>query len=145
MGDGSTTPSRSGNGAESPDPVIGPWPTEFPLTSDGHVTEGLVVRSLSGEIEGRTTGSHRPCVTKSCPGWFITVVWESGQIMHICSEGWRYDPASNSVRVVAGGEISARYVSPKPLGVPPLPRDEWPTRAELAHRKGWRTSHGADS
>jgi hypothetical protein len=41
-------------------------------------------------------------------------------------------------RITGGGEISARVISPPPLGVDPLPKEEWPTRAALAKRKGWR-------
>ncbi len=119
------------------DGLPGPWPDDFPVRLDGTVAEGLTVRSQTGEIEGRATGARRPCISKGCPGWFITVSWETGQIMHICSEGWRYDPASGEVRVTGGGEISARFVSPKPLGTPPRPRDDWPDPAKLTG-KGWR-------
>jgi hypothetical protein len=122
----------------------GPWLQAFPLVPSGEVAEGLVVWSLLGLVEGRTTGSRRPCSSHGCPGWFIGVNWETGQpTMHICSEGWTYDAASRSVRITGGGEISARFVSPKPLGVPPLPRWEWPPRATLAHRKGWRVAAAA--
>ena len=109
----------------------GPWPKEFPVGPDERVELGLVVRSLSGKIEGRTTGGRRPCISLGCPGWFIGVKWETGQQMHICSEGWSYDPASASVRVTGGGEVSARFVSPAPLGTPPSPKSEWPRRADL--------------
>ena len=115
----------------------GPWPEGFPVHTDGKIAEGLVVLSISGEIEGRTTGARRPCISHGWPGWFITVSWETGQLMHICSEGWRYDPAKNEVRVVAGGELSARVVSPRPLGTPPRPNDEWPSPSALTG-KGWR-------
>jgi hypothetical protein len=104
----------------------------------GRIEEGLTVRSLSGAIEGRTTGARRPCLSNSCAGWFITVRWETGQLMHICSEGWRYDPTTRIVQVTGGGEISARYVSPKPLGQPPLPRHQWPAKQALAKGLGWR-------
>ncbi len=120
------------------DGAPGPWPAAFPVTDDGGVAEGVLVRSQSGEIEGRTTGSRRPCVSHGCPGWFIGVRWETGQLMSICSEGWAYDPATGEVRVTGGGEISARFVSPKPLGVAPLPRAEWPDRSTLSRWKGWR-------
>ena len=118
----------------------GSWPAEFPVDKAGNVEEGLVVRSLSGEIEGRTTGARLRCSSFSCPGWFIGVTWETGQPMRICSQGWRYDPASRTIRVTGGGEISARVVSPAPLGTPPAPRSEWPDRGTLARRKGWRVS-----
>jgi hypothetical protein len=118
--------------------IVGPWPNEFPTRADNRVAEGLVVTSKSGRLEGRTTGSRRPCSSTGCPGWFIGVLWETGQQTYICSEGWRYDPASNSVRVVDGGEISARWVSPPPEGVQPMPQSEWPDRAALARRRGWR-------
>lgn len=116
----------------------GRWPAEFPLRDDGTVEVGLIVQSLSGEIEGRTTGGRSRCRSTGCPGWFIYVSWETGQSMQICSEGWTYDPASRGVRVTGGGEISARFVSPPPLGVPPASRSDWPTRESLATRKGWR-------
>jgi hypothetical protein len=58
--------------------------------------------------------------------------------MHICSEGWQFDSALNEVRVIGGGEISARVISPKPEGTPPLPEGEWPTRDQLKGGKGWR-------
>ena len=118
----------------------GPWPASVPIEPSGAVAEGLVVRSRSGAIEGRTTGRCRPCSSHACPGWFIGVLWETGQQMYLCSEGWRYDAATRMITVVAGGEISARFVSPPPLGTPPLPRDHWPDRSALAHRKGWRVS-----
>lgn len=114
------------------------WPKHFPFINE-KVQEGIVVKSLSADIEGRTTGSRRPCTSTDCPGWFITVRWETGQLMHICSEGWQFDPSVNEVRVTGGGEISARFVSPKPLGTPPLPKGEWPARDQLKRRAGWRT------
>ena len=113
------------------------WPAGFPLKPDGSVTEGIRVESKTQGIEGRTTGSRRRCISVGCPGWFIGVRWETGQMMFICSEGWRYDPASATVKVVKGGEISARFVSPAPGGTPPLPRDQWPPRSAL-RGKGWR-------
>ena len=113
------------------------WPSDFPVTAEGGVREGLVVWSLSGDIEGRTTGSRLPCRSHQCNGWFIGVRWETGQLLYICSKGWRYDARTHAVRVVAGGEISARFVSPPPLGEPPLPRQEWPPRTTLTG-KGWR-------
>jgi len=119
----------------------GPWPEQFPLTETGGIEEGLVVRSLSGQIEGRTTGSRRPCLSTNCPGWFIGVRWETGQLMYPCSEGWRFEPESREIVITGGGEISARVVSPKPLGVPPLPRSEWPHYSELVRFKGWRSEN----
>ena len=116
----------------------GPWPPQFPAAPSGGVAEGLVVRSRSGAIEGRTTGSRRPCSSIGCPGWFIGVRWETGQLMYLCSEGWTLDASSGAVRVTGGGEISARVVSPAPLGVAPLPSAEWPDRAALCRGKGWR-------
>lgn len=116
---------------------IDAWPSDFPVTSDGRIAEGFVVLSKSGTIEGRTTGSRRPCISIGCPGWFIGVRWETGQFMSICSEGWAYDPDIQTIRVTGGGEVSARFVSPKPLGVDPLPRDQWPYRSAL-RGKGWR-------
>ena len=114
------------------------WPYLFVDKTEKTVAEGLPVFSLDGTIEGRTTGSRRRCSAKSCPGWFIGVLWETGQQMYICSEGWHYDPKKRRIDVVGGGTISARFVSPKPLGVPPLPEAEWPDRDSLLRRKGWR-------
>jgi hypothetical protein len=59
-------------------------------------------------------------------------------MMFPCSKGWTYDPVARAVRITGGGEISARIVSPKPLGVAPLARDQWPLRASLARFMGWR-------
>ena len=60
------------------------------------------------------------------------------QALKPCSQGWEYDPATKTIRITAGGEISGRFVSPPPLGVEPLPKEEWPARAALSKRKGWR-------
>jgi hypothetical protein len=113
------------------------WPSAFPVTIEGGVEEGLVVLSRTEGIEGRTTGSRRRCSSANCPGWFIGVKWETGQMMYLCSQGWTYDPTTTTVRITGGGEISARVVSPKPLGPPPLPRHQWPPRSALTG-KGWR-------
>ena len=118
----------------------GEWPASFPVSADGKVCEGLVVRSISGRIEGRTTGARLRCSSTGCPGWFIGVSWETGQRLRPCSQGWHYDSASRTVRVTGGGEISARVVSPAPLGVDPLPRQAWPARASLLRGKGWRVT-----
>jgi hypothetical protein len=120
--------------------TAGSWPKDMPVTPEGRVEEGLVVWSQSGNIEGRTTGSRTRCSSTECEGWFIGVSWETGQRFQPCSEGWHYDPANKSVRITGGGEISARVISPRPLGTPPLPREEWPTRESLAKGKGWRVS-----
>jgi hypothetical protein len=117
---------------------LGSWPEEMPVSAEGRVEEGLVVWSRSGTIEGRTTGSRRRCSSTGCPGWFIGVSWETGQRFFPCSQGWRYDPADKSVRITGGGEISARVISPPPLGTPPLPREQWPSRELLANGTGWR-------
>lgn len=114
------------------------WPSRLFVSDDSSIDEGIHVRSLNRELEGRTTGSRRPCAAHGCPGWFVGVLWESGQQMYICSEGWHYNPTTREIEVIGGGEISARYISPKPLGTPPLPRAEWPSREELLKRKGWR-------
>lgn len=109
----------------------GPWPLEFTLTPDGRVAQGLVVWSLSGEIEGRTTGGRTPCIS-DCDGWFIGVKWETGQQMHICSKVWVYDPDTRSIRVVDGGELSARFTDEHV----PTPRSQWPDRSALG--PAWR-------
>ena len=56
------------------------------------------------------------------------------------ADAWEYDPATKETRITGGGEISGRVISPAPLGVDPLPREQWPTRASLTKRKGWRIS-----
>ena len=116
----------------------GRWPDDFPLEADGKIAEGIVVTSKSGEIEGRTTGARLRCTSIGCPGWFIAVTWESGQALRPCSEGWRYDADTNTIRITGGGEISSRFIAPAPLGIDPLPKEEWPERAALSKRKGWR-------
>ena len=113
------------------------WPADFPVAADGSVEEGLVILSRAEGIEGRTTGSRRRCSSAECPGWFIGVKWETGQMMYPCSEGWTYDRATRTVQVTGGGEISAWVVSPRPMGTPPLSRDQWPPRSALTG-KGWR-------
>jgi hypothetical protein len=110
----------------------------MPLLGHRKVEEGVRVLSKSGEIEGRTTGSCRPCQSNGCPGWFIGVRWETGQLMHICSQGWKWHPEENVVRVIDGGEISARFVAPAPLGTPPLPKEKWKDRDWLMKTAGWR-------
>ncbi|MSO87105.1 MAG: hypothetical protein EXQ71_06245 [Acidimicrobiia bacterium] len=121
----------------------GRWPDDFPLDADGKIAEGIVVTSKSGDIEGRTTGARLRCNSIGCPGWFIAVTWESGQALRPCSEGWHYDAATNTIRITGGGEISGRFIAPAPLGVAPLPREDWPERGSLSKRKGWRISHAA--
>ena len=123
--------------ADTPVVDIEGWPSDFPLNRDGSVAEGLPVFSRSGAIEGRTTGSRRRCISKNCPGWFIGVKWETGQMMYPCSKGWTWDREQRVVQITGGGEISARVVAPKPLGTPPLPRDQWPPRSSLKGL-GWR-------
>jgi hypothetical protein len=119
----------------------GTWPSDFARTSSGRVEEGLCVLSLSGTISGRTTGSRRRCTSIGCPGWFVGVRWETGQLLFPCSEGWRYDAATQTVQITAGGEISARVLSPEPWGIDPRPRDQWPSRAALTRFRGWRVGH----
>ena len=121
----------------------GRWPEDFPLLPDGKVAEGIVVLSKSGEIEGRTTGARIRCTSIGCPGWFIAVTWETGQALRPCSEGFRYDPATNTIRITGGGEVSGRFIAPAPLGVDPLPKEEWPERSALSKRKGWRINAAA--
>jgi hypothetical protein len=113
------------------------WPQHFDVGSNGRVPIGLVVKSLSGRIAGRTTGGRRECPSLKCDGWLIGVHWQTGQQLHICSEGWHFDSTSREIRVVGGGEISARFVSPKPSGTPPRDRREWPTRTELLKTRAW--------
>lgn len=110
------------------------WPKEFVVIHDGAVREGLRIVSLNGIVEGRTTGSMRKCAADSCPGWFVGIIWESGQLMYLCSEGWHYNPELDQLEIVGGGEISARFINPRDL----RPRSEWDNREVLLQRKGWR-------
>ena len=113
------------------------WPTALAVLDGARIAEGLTVRSLTGWIEGRTTGGRYPCPSNSCDGWLVGVVWEDGQERRICTMGWHYDPDREELRIVGGGEVSARFVTPEPLGPPPRPRDEWPLRDDLSTRAGW--------
>ncbi len=118
------------------------WPRHFPTNPDGSIQSGLVVKSLDGRIEGRTTGGRRACPSHHCNGWLVGVHWQTGQRLHICTEGWHYDPDNRQIRVIGGGVISARFVSPKPYGTPPLPRSQWPKRSELLKSRAWAASGG---
>jgi Zn ribbon nucleic-acid-binding protein len=131
-------PNRSRAQAHKASP--GRWPDDFPVDAEGKVEEGLVAWSKSGEIEGRTTGARLRCTSIDCPGWFVAITWETGQALRPCSQGFTYDAATKSLRITGGGEVSGRFVGPTPLGVDPLPRDAWPTRATLVKRKGWRVT-----
>jgi len=116
------------------------WPQYLAVNADGRIRAGIVVKSIDGKIEGRTTGGRRKCPSNQCNGWLVGVHWQTGQQLHICTEGWHYDPTADEVRVIGGGAISARFVSPKPFGVEPLPRREWPSRAALMRTKAWSIS-----
>ena len=76
-----------------------------------------------GKLDGRGR-RYEPLLQK------FTYDWSAG--------GWAYDPDTRTVRVTDGGEISARFVSPKPLGTPPLPREQWTPPDVLARWAGWR-------
>ena len=78
-------PDRSRAQAHKASP--GRWPEDFPLDAAGKVEEGLVVRSKSGTLEGRTTGARQRCTSLDCPGWFIAVTWESGQALQAVLAG----------------------------------------------------------
>ena len=114
------------------------WPKALATLDDQHVAKGLVVRSRTNTIEGRTTGGRQKCPSTSCSGWLIGVLWETGQQMHICSEGWHFEPSTNEIHVIGGGDISARYISPRPWGRPPLPKSLWPSKVELNTKTGWK-------
>lgn len=120
------------------------WPNHMPVMPDGTIRVGMVVRSLSGRIEGRTTGGRQRCPSHQCNGWLIGVHWEDGQRLRICSEGWHYDPVADEIKVIGGGEISARFVSPKPLGRQPLPKRDWPPRSTLLKSRSWSAKSNTD-
>ena len=113
------------------------WPSHFPIKSEKSIEVGLVCRSIDGNIEGRTEGDRRRCPSKQCRGWLVGVRWQDGQLLRICTEGWHFDPVKKELQVVGGGQISARVVSPKPLGRPPLARGAWPSRSELKKFRAW--------
>lgn len=115
------------------------WPMHLSVKPDGRIRTGIVTKSIDGKIEGRTTGGRRRCPSHQCNGWLVGVLWQTGQQLHICTEGWHYDPQADELRVIGGGTISARFVSPKPLGVEPKKRSEWPPRTELMKTKAWST------
>ena len=130
-------PTRSRAQAHKASP--GRWPEDFPLDEAGKVEEGLEVLSKSGELEGRTTGARQRCTSIDCPGWFIAVTWETGQALKPCSAGLavrRRDQDDPHHR--PAGRSPAGSCRPPPLGVDPLPKEEWPARAALSKRKGWR-------
>ena len=116
------------------------WPKNFSLLAPNKVREGIEVKSLTGTIIGGTTGNRKKCVANKCPGWFVEIIWETGQTFWPCSEGWHYDSESDCISIIGGGEISARFVTPKPLGRQPSPREEWPSKKELNKMRGWRVS-----
>jgi len=113
------------------------WPIALAVDDDGRIPIGMVVRSLSSTIEGRTTGGRRRCPHAHCGGWDVSVAWETGQDTRICTEGWHFDPVSRELRIVGGGEITARvHVDPLTEMVP-LPRPKWPTREVLLTHPAW--------
>ena len=113
------------------------WPVALVVDDDGRIPVGMVVRSLSNTIEGRTTGGRRRCTAANCGGWDVSVAWESGQDTRICSEGWHFDPVSRELRIVGGGEISARTVVDPSADIRPLPREKWPLREVLFTHPAW--------
>lgn len=113
------------------------WPVALAVDDDGRIPVGMVVRSLSSTIEGRTTGGRRRCPAAHCNGWDVSVAWESGQDSRICTEGWHFDPVSRELRIVGGGEITARVSNDPSTDVLPLPRAKWPTREVLLTHPAW--------
>ena len=118
--------------------VQDPWPPGLPRTESG--TDPCIpvwslpveVDGFSGLVEGRTTGGCQQCRARSCGGWQIRVVWETGQVMHLCSRGWTYDPATRSIRITAGTGLSTTTATDRPnTRKPPPPRSEWPSRSLL--------------
>jgi len=99
--------------------------------------DAVEVRSLSSAIEGRTTGGRRRCPAAHCGGWDVSVAWETGQGTRICTEGWHFDPVSRELRIVGGGEITARVAVDHVTDVPPLPRAKWPAKEVLLTHPAW--------
>ena len=113
------------------------WPIALAVDDDGRIPVGMVVRSLGSAIEGRTTGGRRRCPAAHCGGWDVSVAWETGQDTRICTEGWHFDPVSRELRIVGGGEITARVHVDPSTEVLPLPRAKWPTREVLLTHPAW--------
>lgn len=113
------------------------WPLALAVGDDGRIAVGMVVRSLSSAIEGRTTGGRRRCPNAHCGGWDVSVAWESGQDTRICTEGWHFDPVSRELRIVGGGEITARVSVDPSTDVAPLPRAKWPAKEVLLTHPAW--------
>jgi hypothetical protein len=87
------------------------------------------------------TGLRQRCESIGCPGWLVAITWETGQAVKACSEGWHYDAASRVTQITDGGEISGAFDQARPQGEDPLPKEQWPDRAKLLKRKGWRAPH----
>ena len=130
-------PTRSRAQAHKASP--GRWPEDFPLDEAGKVEEGLVVLSKSGELEGRTTGARQRCTSIDCPGWFIAVTWETRSGAEALLAGLEVRPGHQDhphhrrrrdLRPLRGP--AARSASTR------CPKEEWPARAALSKRKGWR-------
>lgn len=113
------------------------WPVALAVDGEDRVPVGIAVRSLSGDIEGRTTGGRRRCAATNCTGWDVSVSWETGQDTRICSAGWHYDPAACELRIVGGGEITARVATDPSALVLPRPRASWPQREVLLANPAW--------
>ena len=113
------------------------WPIALAVDDDGRIPIGMVVRSLSSAIEGRTTGGRRRCPAAHCGGWDVSVAWETGQGTRICTEGWHFDPVSRELRIVGGGEITARVAVDHVTDVLPLPRAKWPAKEVLLTHPAW--------
>lgn len=102
----------------------GRWPRRNrpPFYNELPAPAGVPVLSRSGAIRGITLGGAGDCPSHQCDGFLICVDWETGQLTFPCCVGW--EDRGDHLRIVAGGEITARVVNP----VDALPRDEWPER-----------------
>ena len=101
------------------------------LKEHPEIPEGIPVLSRNGAIRGRSLGLGQLCPARGCietygPRWQLGVEWETGQTTVICDVGWvrRHAPVDH-VRIIAGGEITARFVTP---------RDPKPDRNDLPKR-----------
>ena len=105
------------------------------LTKHPEVPENIPVLSRNGAIRGRSLGRGQLCAAGGCietygPRWQLGVEWETGQTTIICDVGWeRRELPVDHIRITAGGEITARFVTP---------RDPGPDRNRLP--KGWLDS-----
>lgn len=96
--------------------------------------------SRHGLYRGFVLGPAGDCSAVGCDGRFLSVDWEFGYEMRLCTTGIR--ELSTHYRIFDGGEIDARWVTPvDPPGV-----DVWPPfREEVATQIDWSKIYAESS